>query len=209
MRAFITSFYCTLSNDDAAFVLCLLNAKLRQRDTMVVINQANRIPFRKGRKSEISKARRFGVRLTEEFDFSQFWEKVLIPRLARRYGVSPVHTLEEMTYLASKFPENIKQFSAYFGGQIVAGATVYETSGVAHTQYIGLSALGKRTGALDYLMNWLIDERYRHKQYFDFGSCKKGDRRALNYGGRCYSHDYYEIATENYLKLERPEVSEA
>jgi hypothetical protein len=214
----IPSFYCTLSNDDAAFVLCLLNAKLRQRDTMVVINQANRIPFRKGRKSEISKARRFGVRLTEEFNFSLFWEKVLVPRLARRYGVSPVHTLEEMTYLATKFPENIKQFSAYFGGQIVAGATVYEMPGVAHTQYIGLSALGKRTGALDYLMNWLIDERYRHKQYFDFGSCKKGDRRALNYGllnwkegfgGRCYSHDYYEIATENYLKLERPEVSEA
>jgi hypothetical protein len=209
----IPSFYCTLSNDDMAFVLFLLKARLRQRDASVVINQANRLPFRKGRKSEISKARRFGVRLTEETDFSPFWEKVLIPRLARRYGVSPVHTLEEMTYLASKFPENIRQYSAYFGGQIVAGATIYEMPGVAHTQYLGVSALGKRTGALDYLMNWLIDERYQHKQYFDFGTCKKNDRCSLNYGllnwkegfgGRCYSHDFYEIATENYLRLERP-----
>jgi hypothetical protein len=214
----IPSFYCTISNDDMTLLLYLLKAKLCRRDTSIVINQTNRIPFRKGRKSEISKGRRFGVRLTEEFDFSLFWEKVLIPRLARRYGVSPVHTLEEMTYLASKFPENLKQFSAYFGGQIVAGATVYEMPGVAHTQYIGVSALGKRTGALDYLISWLIDERYRHKQYFDFGTCKKGDRHALNYGllnwkegfgGRCYSHDYYEIATENYLMLERPETSEA
>jgi hypothetical protein len=209
----IPSFYCTISNDDMTLLLGLLKAKMRQRDTSVVINQANRIPFRKGRKSEISKARRFGVRLTEEFDFSLFWERVLIPRLARRYGVAPVHTVEEMTFLASKFPENIKQFSAYFGGQIVAGTTIYEMPGVAHTQYIGVSALGKRTGALDYLMSWLIDERYRHKHYFDFGTCKKGDRRTLNYGllnwkegfgGRCYSHDIYEIATENYLMLEQP-----
>jgi hypothetical protein len=214
----IPSFYCSASNDDVAFVLYLLDAKIKQRDASVVINQANRLSFRKGRKSEISKARRFGVRLTEEFVFSSFWERVLIPRLARRYGVSPVHTMEEMAYLASKYPENIKQFSAYFGGQIVAGTTIYETPGVAHTQYIGVTALGKRTGALDYLINWLIGERYQHKQYFDFGTCKKGDRRALNYGllnwkegfgGRCYSHDYYEIATGNYLKLERPELSEA
>jgi hypothetical protein len=211
----IPSFYCNISNDDMVFVLFLLNAKIIQRDISVVVNQTNRIPFRKGRKSEISKARRFGVRLVEEFNFSPFWEKVLIPRLARRYGVLPVHTMEEMAYLASKFPENIKQFSAYFGGQIVAGATIYETPGVAHTQYIGVSALGMRTGALDYLINWLIDERYRHKPYFDFGSCKKSDRRTLNYGllnwkegfgGRCYSHDIYEIATENYLKLEHPEL---
>jgi hypothetical protein len=209
----IPSFYCALSNDDMAFVLCLLKAKLCQRDASIVINQANRIPFRKGRKSEISKAHRFGVRLVEEYNFGPFWEKVLIPRLARRYGVSPVHTMEEMTRLVSKFPDNIKQFSAYFGGQIVAGTTIYEMPGVAHTQYIGVSALGKRTGALDYLMSWLIDERYRHKQYFDFGTCKKGDRRSLNYGllnwkegfgGRCYSHDFYEIATKNYLMLEHP-----
>ena len=211
----IPSFYCTVSNADMAFVLFLLNAKIIQRDVSVVVSQTNRIPFRKGRKSEISKARRFGVHLVEEFSFSPFWEKVLIPRLARRYGVAPVHAVEEMTGLASKFPENIKQFSAYFGGQIVAGATIYEMPDVAHTQYIGVSALGKRTGALDYLMNWLIDERYKQKQYFDFGSCKKSDRRTLNYGllnwkegfgGRCYSHDIYEIATENYLNLEHQEL---
>lgn len=209
----IPSFYCTVSNDDMAFVLCLLNAKISQRDVSVVVNQTNRIPFRKGRKSEISKGRRFNVHLVEEFSFTAFWDKVLVPRLARRYGVAPVHTIEEMTHLASKFPENIKQFSAYFGGQIVAGTTIYEMPGVAHTQYIGVSALGKRTGALDYLIGWLIDERYRHKQYFDFGTCKKNDRRTLNYGllnwkegfgGRCYSHDIYEIATENYLTLENP-----
>ncbi len=209
----IPSFYCTISNEDLAFVLYLLQAKIIQRDISVVVNQTSRIPFRKGRKSEISKAQRFGVRLTEEFSFTPFWEKVLIPRLARRYGVSPVHTVEEMTLLASKFPENIKQFSAYFGGQIVAGTTIYEMPRVAHTQYIGVSALGMRTGALDYLMKWLIDERYEHKHYFDFGSCKKGDRRTLNYGllnwkegfgGRCYLHDIYEIATENYMNLEHP-----
>jgi hypothetical protein len=209
----IPRFYCTISNDDMMLLLSLLQAKLLQRDASIVIKQANRIPFRKGRKSEITKARRLGVSLTEEFDFSVFWETVLIPSLALRYGASPVHTLEEITFLASKFPGNIRQFSAYFDGQIVAGTTIFETPGVAHTQYIGVSELGRRIGALDCLMSWLIDERYRHKPYFDFGTCKKSDRCTLNYGllnwkegfgGRSYSHDIYEIVTENYPMLEHP-----
>ena len=209
----IPSFYCSLSNEDLAFVLFLLKAKLRQRDAVMAINQSDRLTFRKGRKSEINKARRFGVRLREESDFKPFWTQVLIPRLASHYGVAPVHRVNEMTYLASQFPENIKQFSAYYKEQIVAGTTIYETPRVAHTQYIGVSSMGQKTGALDYLFGWLIEEHYKHKQYIDFGSCKKSDRRTLNYGilnwkegfgGRCYLNDFYEIATENYLKLEHP-----
>jgi len=52
--------------------------------------------------------------------------------------------------------------------------------------------------ALDYLMNWLINERYKYKPYYYFGSCTKSDRLTSNYGllnwkegfGDCfYSHD--------------------
>ena len=207
----IPSIYSTLPNDDMEFVLYLLKAHLFQRDSTVAINQADRLPFRKGRKSEISKGRRHSVRLTQETDFVPFWEQVLTPRLTCYYGVMPVHSIDEITLLAARFPENIKQFSAYYEDQIVAGATVYETPGVARTQYIAVTDIGQKTGALDYLFGWLIDERYKGKLYFDFGSCNKSDRLTLNmgllgwkesFGARCYSHDFYEIATENYTKLE-------
>jgi hypothetical protein len=206
----VPSFYCTISNEDMALVLFQLEARICQRDAIVAINQADRLAFRKGRKSEISKAKRSGVTLAGGMDFAPFWEEILIPRLSEQYGVSPVHSVEEIAGLAARFPGNIKQFSAYFEGRIVAGATIYETPRVAHAQYIAVSELGQKTGALDYLFDWLINDCYGHKAYFDFGSCKKSDRTTFNYGllnwkesfgGRCYSHDFYAIATENHRML--------
>ena len=124
----------------------LLGAQLCRRDNALVIRQAGRLSFRKGRKSEISKARRAGVRVVEEDGFGPFWKRVLIPRLASQYGVTPVHTLDEITLLASRFPEYIKQYSAYCDGEIVAGATVYETPQVAHVQYIAVTPAGRKSG---------------------------------------------------------------
>jgi Acetyltransferase (GNAT) domain len=207
----IPSFYTTLPDDDVAYALFLLDAQLYRRDCALVVNQADRLSFRKGRKSEIRKARRLGVRGAREMNLAPFWERVLVPRLAGRYRVSPVHTVEEITLLASRFPEQIKQFSAYFGGEIVAGTTIYETPNVAHAQYIGVSDMGRKVGALDYLFGWLIDEYYATKHFFDFGTCSEDEGRAVNYGllnwkegfgARCYAHDFFELATANYVKLE-------
>lgn len=189
----------------------LLKAQLCHRDVTLAINQGDRLPFRKGRKSEVSKARRFGVRLEQEKDFALFWEQVLVPHLKKQYWAAPVHSLDEIRLLASRSPENIKQFSAYLDGEIVAGTTIFETPNVAHAQYIGASEKGRQPGALDYLIAWLITGQYGNKKYFDFGSCNQSDRLTLNvgllrwkegFGGRCYSHDFYEIATDNYPKLE-------
>ena len=207
----IPSFYNTLPDDDAAYALFLLDAQLCRRDCALVVNLGDRLPFRKGRKSEISKARRFGVRVVQEMTFVPFWERVLAPRLMDRYGVKPVHTVEEITLLAAGFPENIKQYSVYDGDEIVAGATIYETVHVAHTQYSAVTEKGQGIGALDYLFAWLIDECYKNKRFFDFGTCNENQGRALNhglldwkegFGGRCYAHDFYELSTQGYEKLE-------
>jgi hypothetical protein len=136
---------------------------------------------------------------------------VLTPRLAARHAVKPVHSVEEITLLASRFPENIRQFSVYCDDEIVAGTTIYETPTVAHAQYIAATDRGQKIGALDYLFAWLLDEFYRDKRYFDFGICNEQDGRVLNhglqdwkegFGGRGYAHDFYEIDTANYSKLE-------
>ncbi len=207
----IPGFYNTLPDDEVAYGLFLLEARLYRRDCAVVVPQADRLPFQERRRRQIKKAGRAGVRIVQENNYSAFWERVLIPRLAARHGVKPVHTVEEITLLASRFPENIRQFSVYCDDEIVAGTTIYETPTVAHAQYIAITERGQKIGALDYLFDWLLNELYRGKQYFDFGICNEQEGRVLNhglqdwkegFGGRCYAHDFYEIATANYAKLE-------
>ena len=207
----IPGFYNTLPDDEVAYALFLLEARLYRRDCAVVISQADRLPFQERRKRQIKKADRFNVRIVQETNYGTFWERVLVPRLAARHGVRPVHSVEEITLLASRFPDNIKQFSAYCGEDIVAGTTIYETPSVAHAQYIAVTDQGQKIGALDYLFRWLIDECYRSKQYIDLGICNEREGRSLNqglqdwkegFGGRCYGHDFYELSTANHAKLE-------
>jgi hypothetical protein len=204
-------FYNTLPDDEVDYALFLLGAQLRRRDCALVINQADRLPFRRGRKGRIHKARRQKLRLVQETSFASFWEQILVPRLGKRYQVKPTHSVEEISLLAARFPQNIKQFSAYCGDELVAGTTIYETQTVAHAQYIAASEHGRKLDALDFLFGWLIEERYATKKHFDLGICNEEEGRALNYGlldwkegfgARCYVHDFYELCSEDYSKLE-------
>jgi len=206
----IPDFYNTLPDDEAAYALFLLDARLYRRDCAATISQADRLPFRRGHKRLIKIAASLGVRIVQETSFQPFWERVLVPQLAARHGVKPVHTLEEITLLASRFPEQIKQFSAYCGDEIVAGTTIYETPTVAHGQYGAVTEKGRQIGAEAYLFSTLI-EQYKDKRFFDFGISNEMEGRVLNhgllewkegFGARCYAQDFYEIATGNYPKLE-------
>jgi CheY-like chemotaxis protein len=206
----IPGFYNTLPDDDVAYALFLLDARLYRRDCSAVISQTDRLPFRGERKRLIRKAAIQGVRIMQEASFEPFWQRVLSPQLAARYGVKPVHTVGEITLLASRFPGQIKQFSAYCGDEIVAGVTIYETPTVAHTQYSAVTEKGRPTGAQACLFDSLI-EQYKDKRFFDFGISSEDEGRALNhgllswkegFGARCYTHDFHEIATRNYPKLD-------
>ncbi len=206
----IPAFYNTLPDDEVAYALFLLDSRLYRRDCSTTISQADRLPFRRDRRGLIKKATGLGVRIIQETSFQPFWEQVLAPQLEARYGAKPVHTLEEITLLASRFPEQIKQFSAYCGDEIIAGTTIYETPTVAHSQYGAVTEKGRRMGAQAYLFDSLI-EQYQHKRFFDFGTSNENEGRALNrglmdwkegFGARCYAHDFYEIETGDYRKLE-------
>jgi hypothetical protein len=207
----LPGFYNVLPDDETIYVLFLLAARLWRRDIALVIPQSNRLPFQRRRRREIITAQKMGVRVLPETNFRPFWEQVLAPRLLKRYGVRPVHTVDEITLLATRFPQCIKQFSAYYGDQILAGATMFETPTVAHAQYCGVTDQGAKNGALDFLFGWLIQEQYRDKRYFDFGICNECEGCTVNhglldwkegFGARCYAHDFYEIDTKHFIRLE-------
>ncbi len=207
----IPQFYCIHPDDEVAYALFLLDAQLCRRDCAAVVTLTDRLPFQRRRNREIKKACLAGVRVEQDSDFLPFWERLLVPRLERRHGVKPVHTVGEISLLASRFPTHIKQFSAYCADEIVAATTIYETPTVAHAQYSGVSDVGQKIGAYDFLFAWLINECYKDKRYFSFGISNENEGRTLNhglldykegFGGRCYVHDFYEVATANYPKLE-------
>lgn len=207
----IPGFYNTLPCDEVNYALFLLEAQLCRRDCATVVVQSDRLHWRKGRKSDMSRARRLGVHVVRETTFRAFWEHLLVPELARRYGVRPTHTLGEITLLASRFPENIRQFSAYCGDEIVAGTTIYETPTVAHSQYAAVSDHGRQLAAGAFLFGWLMDEYYKDKRFFDFGISNEYNGRAVNqgllhwkegFGGRSYVQNFYEVCPDNYVKLE-------
>lgn len=111
-----------------------------------------------------------GILMKEETNFESFWTEVLLPRLDEKYDAKPVHSLDEISKLAIKFPNNIKQFNAYLDEEIVAGITIFEMDDVVKSQYGATTVKGESCRALDFLFLSLI-EKYRlaGKSYFDMG----------------------------------------
>ena len=98
--------------------------------------------------------------------------------------------------------ENIKLFVAKKNGEVIAGAVIYETELVAHTQYLANSDEGREIGALDLLVDHLIKDVYKDKKYFDFGISTEDEGRSLNkgliaqkegFGASAVVHDFYEL----------------
>ena len=61
----------------------------------------------------------------------------------------PVHSLDEITLLHNRFPQNILHYIAKQENETLAGVILYITPQVVHVQYIAANAKGKELGALD------------------------------------------------------------
>ncbi|MDX1696673.1 MAG: GNAT family N-acetyltransferase [Thiohalobacterales bacterium] len=176
-------------------------ARLIRRDLTSTLEQSHRPGYSGRQKRNIGKGRKAGLAVTESTDFGRFWE-LLTDVLAGRHGVAPVHSLGEIRQLAERFPGNIRLFEACTpDGELLAGTVLYINEPVVHTQYLANSEAGRKTGALDYLIDSLI-ERYRDIPYFDFGISTVNQGRDLNeglctqkegFGARAIVHDFYEM----------------
>jgi hypothetical protein len=122
--------------------------------------------------------------------------------LLRKCGKQPVHTAAEICLLADHFPENIKLFASYKKSAMVGGVIIYESREVAHAQYIAATDEGKEAGALDLILDYLINNYYQAKKYFDFGISTDHAGQYLDvglaankesYGARTTVYDFYEI----------------
>lgn len=204
--------YSRSLDDEIDYLLFVLDARLFRRELSVAVDLGpNALPYRSGRRSSVATAARRGCDVERTDDLRPFWTNVLTPVLEQRHGATPVHSVEEIMLLARRFPENIRQFNVMHGDEIVAGATLFVTERVAHTQYLAVSEEGRRLRALDLLVDYLLRNEFSNKRYFDFGTSSLDEGKAMNsglhfwkegFGARGVCHDFYELDTSRSAALD-------
>jgi hypothetical protein len=141
----------------------------------LVIDYSKPLRISKSKLKHYRRVSKLGISIEEAVDFNLFWNQILIPRLEEKYQTKPVHSLEEINQLKTSFPENIKQFNAYYEGEIVAGITLFISKKVVKSQYGATSLKGESVRVLDFLFIKLINEYSSEYSFFDMGIVDDGD----------------------------------
>lgn len=199
----VPHIYHQIPAEEDLYALCLNGAQLVRRDLSSTIYLRDRPAYAKGRKWSTAKALANALEISEGGDLREFMA-LEETHLLEKYGVKPTHSGDEMELLAGRFPGNIKLFTAARNGALLGGVVVYESSMVAHAQYIAANAEGRELGSLDAIMHHLLTNVYATSHaYFDFGISTEDGGRRLNagllenkesYGARATVHDFYELA---------------
>lgn len=186
--------------EEDLYALFRNGAMLTERKVSSAIPLKSPLPISGRRK--LTEKTKSGLHIVEENDFSTFW-RILEKRLQEKYDTAPVHSIEEITLLKNRFPDNIKLFCvADSNGNTLGGVVLFITDKVVHMQYSATTAEGRRLSALDYLYEELINNRFAGKEYFDFGISVEEGGRYLNsgliaykerMGGRAVVYDTYTI----------------
>jgi hypothetical protein len=179
------------------YALFRCGARLVRRDLSAAVDLSQPPAYRKGRKASLKRARESGLRVERSDDFAAFM--TIEAETLARHGATPTHTPDEMALLASRFPDHITLHVV----EDLAGVVVYRTPVLDHAQYIGSTERGRELGAVDLVLDALIDRaRTDGKRYFDFGISTADGGRTLNeglarnkesYGARGVAYDWYEL----------------
>lgn len=122
--------YFRRPNNYMDFALLQKGFAYRKRELTAVIDLSRMgddcdLAFRDAARRGVAKARRAGLTVQEEADFSLFYP-VLETNLQDRHGVRPTHSLEELFRLRELLgPERIRQFVVTDGEKVLAGMVMF------------------------------------------------------------------------------------
>ena len=194
----VPHIYHRLPAEEDLYALFRCGARLTARGVSSSIDLGQPLKWRQNRRTALNKAKSEGVTVERSDDLEEFW-KILESNLMETHGVTPVHSVDEMQLLKSRFPENIMLYIARNGqGAMVAGILLYVTENVIHSQYISATHEGKEIGAVDAIMQEVLSMK---KRFFDFGISTENNGKYLNeslifqkegFGARAICYDIYE-----------------
>lgn len=149
------------------------------------------------RRRHLRHAETLGIRVGESDDFDSFWE-ILEGCLQERHNALPVHTIEEIKLLHSRFPDNIRLFATFTADgsssaetcgtgcdgslSMESGTVVFDNGITAHCQYIASTERARREHHLAQLFRQLVTGTFASRPYFDFGTSNENDGNRLNAG---------------------------
>ncbi|MFC0263478.1 hypothetical protein [Fontibacter flavus] len=149
------------------------------------VHHCTSLPFGvkdRGKKWGRKKAIANGLEIRASSDLKSFWEEILVPNLEKRHGVKPTHSLQEIKYLKSIFPDQILFYAVFSSEKMLGGAVVFSTDTTAHLQYTAALPLGKKQRCLDYLVSHLIEEEFSDKSFFNMGVSHVPETGKINQG---------------------------
>lgn len=194
-------YHIAPAQEDLYAIFRTCDARLIAREISSSIIFSNQIKWHRDRRYGSNKAKSNGILVERSNDFASFWN-ILNLNLGNKYGVKPVHTLEEIQLLHSRFPNNIVLYGAQLNGEMLGGTVLYITNQVVHAQYISATPTGKRLHAIDAIYNKVLKEDFTDYQYyFDFGKSTEDHGAYLNenliyqkegFGARGVCYDTYE-----------------
>lgn len=197
----IPHIYHQLPSEEELYALFRNQAELISRNISSCIYYDTSTSYAQLRKRGIKKAQKMGLSISESDNFVMFWQ-ILEANLMQRHNAKPVHSLDEIQYLKTKFPTEIRLFEVKDGEQVLGGCVTFETERVVHIQYISASEDGRQLGALDYLFDYLIRKAQSASKHFDFGTSTEQGGTILNkglisqkegFGARGIVYDTYRI----------------
>ena len=207
----IPHIYTQIPSDELQYLMFLMQGNLVRRDVLSVLDLTSNFSFSRDRKNGVKRGIKNNLAVKEEANFELFWNEILIPNLEVKHQAKPVHSLEEIQLLFSKFPKNIRQFNVYQNDKVVAGTIVFDTDLVAHSQYISGNSDKNELGSLDFLHDYLISNVFKDKKYFDFGISNENQGKNINegllywkesFGARAITQDFYEVEIKNHILLD-------
>ncbi len=173
-------YYQKPSQEDK-YALFLQNATLIKVELSSTIYLDKSIKYSNGRRWSIKKAKKENLYIEEDSkNFDKFWSLLKLV-LDTHHNSKPVHSVDEIKQLQNSFPNNIKLYLVYKDKELISGAVVFINTDIVHLQYVANSNIGREIGGLDYLIDFLIKERFKDKKYFDFGTSYERDG-SLNKG---------------------------
>ena len=173
--------YNTINNEIATSLKCfgfkqnrVLHNQYIRLDEEIKISPKKSIGYRNGKFQDIT--------IEKGTDFKSFWNLVLIPQLESRHASKPVHSVEEIELLHSRFPEQIIQHNAWRDGELLAGITFFIKDKVVKSQYAASSLKGMKTDAVGFLYMEAMKE-FKEKGFviMDYGPVNERDG-AINEG---------------------------
>ena len=177
-------FYYNQPAEEEKYALFIYGSKLLKVEPSTLLNLEYPIKMKKGRKSQISRAKKSDIVVCRETDIDSFDAFIELENLVlyKHHRTKAVHSSKELKKLRDSFPNNIHLFVARKNNKMIAGCVLYEYDDVIHTQYMAADDDARVLGALDLIIYRIIEEYSGKKKWLDFGISSENNGRYLNHG---------------------------